>query len=200
MLPGRKPEVNKKSQSQALELLLLLKLRRDPWDRHRVIMRASLNVSGQENREVFVRAVCKKRKKKELLSLADTPTPSTTTLCTYLPLPSYLHFFFLTPSPRSHTHTCLYLPAVPGDKASTPAGERLRSRAQGLFCPKEPKTVQLPQWKFAQRCLRGCLLSGQDENVSPNHEIKLLWNENENTSAGLYGTIWCPLRIITSVA
>lgn len=193
MLPGRKPEVNKKSQSQALELLLLLKLRRDPWDRHRVIMRASLNVSGQENREVFVRAVCKKRKKKRTAEPSRHPHPLHHHPLHISTPPILPPFFFLTPSPRSHTHTCLYLPAVPGDKASTPAGERLRSRAQGLFCPKEPKTVQLPQWKFAQRCLRGCLLSGQDENVSPNHEIKLLWNEKETRQQAYmeqFGVLW----------
>lgn len=93
MLPGREAEVNKKT--------LLLRLRRDPWDRHRAIMRASPWVTGQENREAFVRAVCGKKN-------AEPSRPSPPPLLLPLlasPLPPPCCCFFFLPK---DAHKCLY--------------------------------------------------------------------------------------------
>lgn len=105
-----------RSKQKDWSFSLLLRLRRDPWDRHRAIMRASPWVTGQENREAFVRVMCEKKKKN-----AEPSRPSP------LLLPSHpMLFFFSLPE---DAHKCLYTHL--SVFASGPKGARLSLQLVG---------------------------------------------------------------------
>lgn len=62
---------------------------------------------------------------------------SFTSLSPLLPSHPYIFFSFsLKTHTNAHTHTCLYLPAVPGDRAFIPAGGGLKRETQSLFVVK----------------------------------------------------------------
>lgn len=125
--PRGKAEVN--ITSQGWRFSLLLRLRHDPWDSHWAIMRASPRVTGQENREAFVRAVCKKKKCWAKQALTPPPRPTTT-----------LGFFCLL-SPWRHTQmliqtlVCIFQGSQ-GNEVFASAGRRWKDENTVLFVVK----------------------------------------------------------------